>query len=194
MMVRRRQEVLTRGHVAKRGHYSVALARTHLHLLTGMMAASKDGAPSPPTGVPNLSNAALKSVSSLMGLQVFSRLISFALNQALVRLATPDVYGTVSIQLELLLNTILFLSREGFRNALLRADVDASSHTDTSLLVSNIALLPVYLGIPVSVFTSASYLRLVSMETKSQALFHETVVIYTLAAVLELFSEPMHVK
>ena len=129
-----------------------------------------------------------------MGLQVFSRLISFALNQALVRLATPDVYGTVSIQLELLLNTILFLSREGFRNALLRADVDASSHTDTSLLVSNIALLPVYLGIPVSVFTSASYLRLVSMETKSQAFFHETVVIYTLAAVLELFSEPMHVK
>ena len=111
------------------------------------MSASKYGALSSPAGPPNLSNAALKSVSSLMGLQLFSRLISFALNQALVRLATPDVYGTVSIQLELLLNTILFLSREGFRNALLRADVTISQ-VDASLLVSNIALLPVYLGSP----------------------------------------------
>ena len=145
---------------------------------------------------PDLTNAALKSATSLMGLQVFSRFVSFALNQALVRLATPDVYGTVSIQLELLLNTILFLSREGFRNALLRTESPKASQSQPKddILVSNLSLLPVYLGVPVSIITSGSYLRLASAETKSQSFFRETVVLYTVVAVLELVSEPMHIK
>ncbi|EJD06490.1 Rft-1-domain-containing protein [Fomitiporia mediterranea MF3/22] len=142
----------------------------------------------------DLANKALETASSLMGLQVLSRLVTFALNQALVRLATPAVYGTVSIQLELLLNTILFLSREGFRNALLRADADGNAQKEQSLHVSNIALLPVYFGILVSSLTSTLYFYSASEATAEQPYFHATVILYTCAAVLELLSEPMHIR
>ncbi|KAL5503877.1 RFT1 [Sanghuangporus vaninii] len=155
---------------------------------------SKDTHPKETESTHNLTNAALKSASSLMGLQLLSRLVTFALNQALVRLASPDVYGTVSIQLELLLNTILFLSREGFRNTLLRANTERKGQRGDSLLVSNIALLPVYFGIFISTVTSTAYIYTASEATIQQPFFKLSVLLYTLAAFVELLSEPMHIR
>ena len=43
-----------------------------------------------------------------------------SINLGLVRLASPRVYGTVAVQFELLVSTILFLSRKGIGNGLLR--------------------------------------------------------------------------
>jgi oligosaccharide translocation protein RFT1 len=63
----------------------------------------------------------LVGASSLVLLQVLTRVVTFLLNQALVRLSTPQVFGTASIQFELLLSSILFISREGVRLALLRS-------------------------------------------------------------------------
>ncbi|PVF94844.1 Rft-1-domain-containing protein [Serendipita vermifera] len=63
----------------------------------------------------------LVGASSLVLLQILTRVVTFLLNQALVRLSTPQVFGTASIQFELLLSTILFISREGVRLALLRS-------------------------------------------------------------------------
>jgi len=63
----------------------------------------------------------LSGVSALVLLQAASRVVTFVLNQALVRLASPAVFGTAAIQFELLLSSILFLCREGVRLALLRA-------------------------------------------------------------------------
>ena len=102
---------------------------------------------------PSLLSATLASGSSLVLLQLFSRIVTFVLNQALVRLVSPQVFGTTSIQFELLLSTILFLSREGVRNALLRAQTSSqtvrpSGHDASSPLVTNISLLPIFLGIP----------------------------------------------
>lgn len=48
------------------------------------------------------------------------RLISFACTQATFRFLDPATLGKASIQLELLLTTVLFISREGFRLALTR--------------------------------------------------------------------------
>jgi oligosaccharide translocation protein RFT1 len=148
-----------------------------------------------------LSNAALSSASSLMGLQVFSRIVTFVLNQALVRLATPQQYGTVSIQLEPVLITILFLSREGFRNALLRADegtVDEGktnrNDTERSLRVSNLALLPIYLGIPIALATVSAYYASASAAVKEQPYFSVVVILYAVAALVDLASEPMHIR
>ncbi|KAH8814772.1 Rft-1-domain-containing protein [Flagelloscypha sp. PMI_526] len=64
---------------------------------------------------------ALSTLLSLVFLQLSSRLLTFGLNQFLIRLTTPKAYGTASIQFELLSSTILFLGREGVRNAVLRA-------------------------------------------------------------------------
>ncbi|KAF5376097.1 hypothetical protein D9615_007755 [Tricholomella constricta] len=128
-----------------------------------------------------------QSASSLMGLQLFSRLFTFVLNQAMFRMAPPRAYGTAAIQFELLLSTILFLSREGVRNALLRV---TKSKTDTA--TRNLSVLPVVLGFPLAVATAYAYAHFAGHEVRSQAHFSLSIGVYALAALLELMSEPMH--
>ncbi|CAJ1940300.1 unnamed protein product [Cylindrotheca closterium] len=62
------------------------------------------------------SRAALRGTFFTFGL----RLISFACTQVTLRYLDPTALGRASIQLELLLTTVLFFSREGFRLALTR--------------------------------------------------------------------------
>ena len=141
-----------------------------------------------------LGQNSLANASSLVLLQLFSRAFTFGLNQALVRLATPQTFGTAAIQFELLLSTILFLSREGVRNALLRSSVKDKRKDSNVALVENISLIPVFLGIPVSGLTALVYLQFASTTTTSQPHFHLSVVVYAVAAVLELLSEPLYIR
>ncbi|KAH8085417.1 Rft-1-domain-containing protein [Cristinia sonorae] len=167
---------------------------------------------------PSLLSASLASASSLVLLQLFSRLFTFALNQALVRLVSPQAFGTAAIQFELLLSTILFLSREGVRNALLRAKTPATGQDESadtndkptekkrksvktaatedvsSSLITNISLLPVLLGIPTTLVTTFLYTRNASAQTSSQPHFHLAVTLYALAGLLELLSEPSYIR
>lgn len=141
-----------------------------------------------------LVSASLASASSLVLLQLLSRVFTFVLNQALVRLVTPQVFGTASIQFELLLSTILFLSREGVRNALLRSPTAKSNKSKESSLTDNIALLPVLLGIPVAIVSASIYLSASSSTTSSQPHFRLSAVSYALAAFCELLSEPLYIR
>ncbi|OJA11584.1 hypothetical protein AZE42_01937 [Rhizopogon vesiculosus] len=142
----------------------------------------------------------LSSVFSLMGLQLGSRILTFILNQALFRLASPQAYGTAAIQFELILSTILFLSREGVRNALLRAwPRDTSVHGQASNpsngrtpALTNLSILPIILGLPVSLATTVVYGTLASIDASRQPYFHVALSTYALAALSELCSEPMH--
>ncbi|KAF8885659.1 Rft protein-domain-containing protein [Infundibulicybe gibba] len=135
----------------------------------------------PPKSSDSLVSRSFSSASSLVFLQLLSRLFTFSLNQALVRLVPPRAYGTAAIQLELLLSTILFLSREGVRNALLRTQATTS-----------LSFLPLILGFPLALATSISYARFAGQETRSQPYFANAVGVYALAALLELLGEPMH--
>jgi len=162
--------------------------------------------PSPPS----LLSSTLASASSLVLLQLFSRLFVFGLTQALVRLVSPQVFGTASIQFGLLLSTILFLSREGVRNALLRAPTtsdtsksqngkktDAQSSKEAEAneqLVANIALIPVLLGIPITIASTWLYIANSSEATSSQPHFHLSVIVYALAAFFELLAEPLYIR
>ena len=141
-----------------------------------------------------LGQSSLANASSLVLLQLFSRAFTFGLNQALVRLATPQTFGTAAIQFELLLSTILFLSREGVRNALLRSSVKNKKGDSDAALVENISLVPVFLGIPISGLTALVYVQSASPTTASQPHFHLSVAIYALAAILELLSEPLYIR
>lgn len=152
-----------------------------------------------------LLSASVSSASSLVLLQLSSRLFTFALNQALVRLASPQTFGTAAIQFELLLSTILFLCREGVRNALLRArpsptpspKLTAStsfSKAASEDLITNISILPVLFGIPIAVLAALLYITLSSSTTTSQPYFHASVVIYAVASFLELASEPLYIR
>ncbi|VDC05570.1 unnamed protein product [Peniophora sp. CBMAI 1063] len=138
----------------------------------------------------SLLSASLGSASSLVVLQAASRIFTFALNQALVRLASPKTFGTAAIQFELLLSTILFLSREGVRNALLRS----ASKPSTSKQIDNISILPVYFGIPSAFLLSCIYICMSSESTRNQPFFTPSVLVYAVAASVELLSEPLYVR
>jgi oligosaccharide translocation protein RFT1 len=146
----------------------------------------------------DLFRASFSSVYSLVALQLVSRLFTFCLNQAMLRMASPRAFGT-SIQFELLVSTVLFLSREGVRNALLRArpmgretkeqSSDASSESQAT---SNLSRLPFVFGLPLTVAASWLYRCLANVTTRSQPHFDMAVNLYALAVVIELLSEPMH--
>ena len=137
-----------------------------------------------------LVNSLWTSASSLMGLQILSRLFTSILNQTLFRLASPSVFGAAAIQFELVLSTILFLSREGVRNALLR--VESCDDDDTNIRRLNLSFLPIVLGIPLSLLTSVLYIYLAGQEIKRQPHFQAAITLYAVAAMTELLSEPMY--
>ncbi|KZV78362.1 Rft-1-domain-containing protein [Exidia glandulosa HHB12029] len=130
---------------------------------------------------------ALASASSLVLLQAGSRLSTFALNQALVRLATPTAYGVAAIQFELLSSTILFLAREGIRSAVLRAPASA----DPTRL-ANVARLPLILSPLLAAACVTVYYRFAPAETTGQPGFTNALMVYVFAAMIELRVEPAH--
>ncbi|CAE6429721.1 unnamed protein product [Rhizoctonia solani] len=136
----------------------------------------------------DLAKGSVNSAYSLIGLQVLSRLATFTLNQLLLRLASPKVFGTAAIQLDLLLSTVLFLSREGVRNALLRVPRESSSSTK----IINVSTLPALLGAPLAFGLTLGYRTIASPATRAQPYFDQAVSIYALAAVIDLISEPLH--
>jgi len=136
-----------------------------------------------------MESSSLASTSShLVFLQIFSKLATFIPNQLIVRIAPPEVYGTASIQFELLLSTILFLSREGVRNASLR-----TGSSDRSPAIKNVALLPFLAGAPITIMFSAIYF-FNSTSARQQPLFTPSVCIISLAAIVELLAEPFHIR
>ncbi|KAI6019713.1 Rft protein-domain-containing protein [Pisolithus orientalis] len=125
----------------------------------------------------SLLERSISSAKSLIGLQLVSRIFTFVLNQGLVRLASPQAYGTVAVQFELFINTILFLSREGVRNSLLRvwpqqgAAGNNSKKTLQFAQCSNLATVPAMLGIPVTLLSVMAYGYTASEDVRSQPLF-----------------------
>jgi oligosaccharide translocation protein RFT1 len=120
-----------------------------------------------------------------MLLQLMSRLLTFALNQALVRLAPPSVFGTAAIQFDLVAATILFLSREGVRTALLR------SYTSSA---AALARWPLRLGVLVATGTATLYLSTSAASTTSQPYFAPALALYVFASLTELAVEPLYIR
>ncbi|KAG8742087.1 Oligosaccharide translocation protein rft1 [Ceratobasidium sp. 414] len=136
----------------------------------------------------DVAKGSVNSAYSLIALQILSRLATFTLNQILLRLASPKVFGTAAIQLDLLLSTVLFISREGVRNALFRVPRDSLA----SPSVVNVSTLPALLGAPLAFFITAGYRAIASEATRAQPHFDLAVSIYAAAAIIDLLSEPLH--
>ena len=131
--------------------------------------------------------SALHSASSLVLLQAGSRLATFVLNQALVRLSSPASFGVAAIQFELVSSSILFLAREGIRSAVLRAPADQRGQS-----LVNVTRLPFLLGIPISLVILAVYYAATASTTTSASGFTPALLAYVLAAYIELRTEPTH--
>ena len=168
--------------------------------------------PPPETSIPASDadgiSTTLKTGQALFLLQLFSRLVTFALNQSLVRLASPAVFGTAAIQFDLVTGTILFLSREGIRNALLRfkpapdsgasakagkSEKPATTSTTTKDQSHSLASVPLLLSIPITAVILTTYLWFASPETVSQSSFHLALSLYIIGTLLKIAVEPAYV-
>lgn len=143
------------------------------------------------------SSTFIRTGLSLVLLQLLSRLLTFSLNQALLRFISPEALGTASIQLEVLLNTVLFLSRENVRGALSRLQLEFSTFRDSQLTtryqqIVNCCFLPLPIGFILSTLLFAIYILSVGESTSAQAHFKLSLFIYYLSSLCELASEPAY--
>ncbi|KAK4509277.1 uncharacterized protein ATC70_007627 [Mucor velutinosus] len=135
----------------------------------------------------NLLAATAKGASYLILLQFLSRMLTFSLNQIVLRYISKETFGIASVNLELLSSTILFISREGFRSALIR-----SSKNQQSIL--NLAYIPTLFGLVTTLITCAYYLSTITEEQSTQFPYYRmAVMLYGAASFLELAVEPLFV-
>ena len=141
--------------------------------------ATEDPAPAPD----NRSWAA--SARLFILLQVLSRLATFALNQFLVRLTSPEVLGAASIQFELLTGFVLTAAREGVRCVVLREGGQPE-------LDGNLSVAAVAVGLVLDAACAGLYLFRASEELRASPYFASAVALFALGTALELFSEPLY--
>ena len=189
-----------RGH-AGRGRYPSNLPPNLLLLL---LIAQTDSSPPPPPPPPpfpippvratQVVGAAVRGGTGLMAVMVLQRGTNFVLNQLLLRYVDPAVFGLASVPLDLLLNTALFLSREGFRLALGRQTlVGLSSDAPAFRQFVNMSWLPALLGPLVSLLSLALLPTTGGKGTVADAaVLRQTGLLYCLAAALESVSEPAY--
>ena len=133
----------------------------------------------------SLLSASAESAKFLILLQVSSRVLTFIVNQVLLRYLSPELLG-VSVQLELFMTTILYFSRDSIRTALQRQ----TTRTQTQAVI-NLSLLALPLGVFFAGGLSLFYTRsFASPETAEQPFFLESIGLYALATILELAAEP----
>ncbi|KAJ3064049.1 Oligosaccharide translocation protein rft1 [Podochytrium sp. JEL0797] len=140
----------------------------------------------------------VKGAGQLMALNVWSRLLTFTLNQLALRFITRTVLGIVGMEMELLLASVLFLARECIRMALLRSvstlpagtrTLSRSQYINHQRLV-NLAYIPIVLGITI-VSSFLAYYTLYS--PPSAPYMMRAIQVFLLSALVELVSEPFYV-
>ncbi|KAJ2237538.1 Oligosaccharide translocation protein rft1 [Coemansia sp. RSA 485] len=138
------------------------------------------------------SSSAFAGAQYLMGLQLFVRLATFSTNAVAFRLAGSSAFGVASIKLELLLSTILFLSRESIRNALLRIEPaeDKQRPSVREQRIINAALVSIGVG---GLLAGALYMVYGGNSQSSIPYYSESIAAYVLAAWVELLVEPLYV-
>lgn len=149
-------------------------------------------------------NKVASGATFLIGAQLFSKALTFILNQALLKFVGPDLFGA-SAQLEFLINTILYFSREAVRlstqrKSLAEAQPDAyrfeggvveGTYSGMIQQVVNIGFVAPILGSPLSgVLAYLYYHFLLNNDTPY---IGTAVVIFAISAVIELMSEPCFV-
>lgn len=134
----------------------------------------------------------------LIATQVFSRGLTFAGNQALLRYVSPAHLG-LAVQLETLSTSVLYTARESLRVSLQRSprspNVSAGDKADVvhTQKAVNAAWLVVLLGTILGGIFGTSYLHYSAEELLSSRDFDLSLWLYTAATTLELLCEPSFV-
>ncbi|WFD21680.1 Oligosaccharide translocation protein rft1 [Malassezia equina] len=136
------------------------------------------------------------SARALLLLQIGVRLLTFVLNQLLIRTVNPAVFGAANVQLELVLSVVVSLARDGVRAAILRRQATLSTPA-TARALHNLALLPIAAGSVLAAAVGGAYLRYMappSLWAEGGAALPVSVALYGLGALLELMAEPLHTR
>ncbi|MCL7048768.1 hypothetical protein MKW94_000099, partial [Papaver nudicaule] len=125
--------------------------------------------------------------------QVLARGIPFIFNSWIVRHLNEKDYAIYAVQFHLLVTCILFLSREGFRRACLRADLrcDGASAEENAAKLLKVAWITFPVGILVTV--SACILVFWWQALSIYNPYGQAILILGLACVLELLAEPLYI-
>lgn len=134
-----------------------------------------------------------RGVSYLVGAQFLSRMCTFALNQMTLRLTEPGAFGLAAVQLELLISMGLAIARQGFRTVMQRNIVRGKAHDETIQLTVNMAYMTsAFGGLCVLMLCCVYALAVANDEARGIEFFGYSVVMYGVAALLELMSEPFY--
>ncbi|KAH7557395.1 hypothetical protein JRO89_XS11G0142500 [Xanthoceras sorbifolium] len=143
----------------------------------------------------------------LLATQFLSRGIPFIFNSWIVRHLTADDYALYAVQFHLLVTCVLFLSREGFRRACMRADIkcDGSSTELNAEKLLKVAWLTFPLGVVITagacflifwwqgLSLSNSYAQAILINGILLLTFPAFLVSYCFACILELLAEPLYI-
>lgn len=147
-----------------------------------IMDSSKDDKPKE-----NLLSTTAKGASYLIMLQFVSRMLTFSLNQIVLHYVSKDNFGVASVNLELLSSTILFISREGFRSALIRSNKNRQE-------ILNLAYIPTCLGLLTTFLTCSYYLSTITSQDLVEMPYYRVAVLcYGFASLIELLVEPLFI-
>ena len=114
---------------------------------------------------------------------VVQKVITFCVNQTMVLFTSPEVFGRAAVQLELLLSTLLFISREGMRMAAVRQNLRGL--TDV-LRVVNSSWLPPIVVLAFTTFIAIFHRSFVPTEEM------KVIYMYSGAAFIECLGEPFY--
>ena len=152
----------------------------------------------PPTATPSSpSSSSVASIArSYAIISVLQKLITFSLNQLLLRYTNPAVFGKATIQFELFLSSILFVSREGIRLSILREASANLDHNGVQRLV-NLSWLPfvALLFLLLFVIYRQNWQSIFGLSLTSTSVNEEDfnmIVYYNLGALMECMSEPWY--
>ncbi|OQV23552.1 Protein RFT1-like protein [Hypsibius exemplaris] len=121
-----------------------------------------------------------------IALQIFCKLVTFALNGLILRYISKDLLGVINVRLLLLHTTILFLCREGIRRA-------CSGNLQPSDWKKSINLiwLGIVLSLPIAFLLSLIWLF--AMEVPNDSYYAVGVWAYALSSIIELLAEPFYI-
>ncbi|KAL1196797.1 hypothetical protein V5N11_024612 [Cardamine amara subsp. amara] len=127
----------------------------------------------------------------LLATQFLSRGIPFIFNSWIVRHLTENDYALYAVQFHLFVTCVLFLSREGFRRACLRADINCSDGQKDVTKLLKVAWVTFPLGVAITIAACIFVLwwqNLSYSDTYAQA-----ILIHGFACILELMAEPLYI-
>lgn len=128
----------------------------------------------------------------LMATQFLSRGIPFIFNLWIVRHLTEEDYAVYAVQFHLFVTCVLFLSREGFRRACMRAELsESTSVEENSRRLLKVAWLSFPLGLVITL--AACYLVLWWQDIAFSNPYAQAILINGLACILELLAEPLYI-